>query len=62
MSICSSRRLPRVFISWPSQVNSSGIQLSPTPSPTRPGNIAAIEPTALATSNGSRSGVLSTFV
>ena len=62
MAICSSRRLPRVFISWPSHWNSSGIQLSPTPRPMRPGNMAAIELTDLATSSGSRSEVLSTFV
>ena len=49
-------------MSWPSQANSSGIQLSPTPSSIRPGNMAAAEPTVFAISSGWRSANLVTLV
>ncbi len=60
--MASSVRLPRVRMSWRSHWNSSGIQLSPTPRPTRSFESTAADETALATSSGSRIASFRTFV
>src|SRR5690606_32819090 len=55
-------RAPRVDMSWPSQRNSSGIQLRPTPRPIRLFDSTAADATAFAVSRGSRMPSFRTFV
>ena len=55
-------RLPRRAKGWPISSNSSAIHPAPMPRPTRPRDRYAAVPTALATTNGLRSGSTYTLV
>ena len=61
-SICSSMRAPRRSKGCSSCVNSSRIHPAPTPSSTRSSDSQAAVPTALATTNGLRTGSTYTWV